>query len=132
MSRVTWHKNKEPLRVNNFDKYSTSNVTKDEHHESNVLVVKNVERNDLGDYECEVQNAIGKGHVKIHLGLEPEPPKFDRMETAGDTITTHWVIRSLQPLNEVMLNYQKSGDRTWLSEKPIHSEKSKEHSGIWR
>lgn len=132
MSKVTWLKNKEVLRLMNLDKYSTANETKDDHHESSVLVIKNVERNDLGDYECEVQNSIGKGHVKIHLGYEPEPPKFEKLETVGDTITTHWVIRSLQPLNEVMLNYQKSGDRNWLSEKPVHSEKAKEHSGVWR
>ncbi|XP_037048344.1 lachesin-like isoform X2 [Bradysia coprophila] len=132
MSRVTWHKNKESLRLNNLDKYSTSNETKDEHHESNILVIKNVERSDLGEYECEVQNSIGKGHVRIHLGYEPEPPKFERFDIDGDTIITHWKIRSLQPLNEVMLNYQKNGDRNWLSEKPVHSEKSKEHSGIWR
>lgn len=132
MSKVTWHKDEQVLLLNNLDKFSTSNETKDEHHESNVLVIKNVDRQDLGDYECIVQNAIGKGHVRIHLGYEPEPPKFERLEIEGDTVTSHWVIRSLQQLNEVMLNYQKSGNKNWLSEKPIHSEKSKEHSGIWR
>ncbi|KAJ6645241.1 Titin [Pseudolycoriella hygida] len=132
ISKVVWTKNKELLHINNSDKYTTTNETKGEHHASNVLLIKNVEKGDLGDYECEVQNSIGKGHVKIHLVYIPEPPKFDRYDIVGDTITTHWTIKSLKPLNEVMLNYQKSGDRNWMSEKPVHSEKSKEHSGIWK
>lgn len=131
-SKVTWHKNDDLVHVNNVDKYTMTNETKDEHHSTSILLVKNVEQSDLGDYKCEVHNSIGKGHVKIHLGYEPEPPKFENVEVNGDTIITHWSIKSLQPLNEVMLNYQKSGDRNWLSEKPVHSEKSKEHSGLWK
>lgn len=132
MSKVTWHKDTKQLRLDNHIKYSTFNETKDEHHESNVLLINNVVADDLGKYECTVQNAIGKGHVQIQLTYEPEPPKFDRVEINGDTVTVHWLIRSLLPLNEVVLNYQKSGSTAWKSEKPVHSESNKDHTGIWK
>lgn len=88
----------------------------DKHEEKNssILIINNVDKNDLGEYECSVKNQIGSGNVKIQLTFVPEAPHLDNLEQNGETVTTHWVIRSYQPLEEVTLNYQQKGVNLFL------------------
>lgn len=81
----------------------------DDHKNTTILVINKVNKDDLGEYECSVRNSIGSESVKIQLTLMPEAPHLDNLEQNGDTVTTHWIIRSLQPLTEVTLNYQQKG-----------------------
>lgn len=73
------------------------------------MVVNNVKSKDLGVYECRVDNEIGTENVTIELTYVPEPPKLKEYEREGDSVITHWHIRSMQPLKEIMLNYQLKG-----------------------
>lgn len=130
--RITWRRGGEIIDADNNNRFVIVNDVKNGNHGKSTLVVKAVTKSDLGDYECDVQNSIGKGQTKMQLVLVPEPPRFVSDDINDDTVITHWIIRSHQPLTEVMMNYQQNGSKNWLTEKPIHHEKSKEHSGVWK
>lgn len=72
-------------------------------------MISNVVAADLGEYKCDIKNAIGKAHTIIHLNFLPEAPVFEKIVHSDDTVVTNWKIRSLQSLTEVMLNYKKNG-----------------------
>lgn len=118
-SKVIWRKDKKPLQIDSVrdhrSKYST--VFKDQpksNQNSSVLLINRVNEKDLGDYECIVQNNMGKENVTITLTYVPEPPHLHRTEKEGEEVITHWHIRSYQPLTEVMLNYQLKDVRIWV------------------
>lgn len=90
-------------------KYDVLSEYRNTTHNSSILVISNIVATDVGDYECEVKNTIGKAHTSIHVSFLPESPIFEKIEHEGETVTTNWRIRSLQSLTEVMLNYKKSG-----------------------
>lgn len=105
---VTWTKEGNTINVDNRDKYEL--IGKPEVGQAKTtLVVKGVSLKDLGDYRCEVHNKIGRGHSIVKLSLAPEIAQFIRADVNDNIVITHWVIHSMQPLVEVMLNYQKSG-----------------------
>lgn len=79
------------------------------------MVVNRINENDLGDYICVVQNNMGAENVSIELTYNPEPPHLHHIEQDDDTVITHWHIRSLQPLTEVMLNYRQKGVCAFIS-----------------
>lgn len=112
-SRVVWYKDQQALQIGTHEtrsKYSVIYGTqKSPNKNTSILVVNNVKSKDLGVYECRVNNDIGAEAVTIELTYVPEPPKLHSVERDGDTVITHWHIRSMQKLTEIMLNYQLKG-----------------------
>ncbi|XP_055315896.1 peroxidasin homolog [Sitodiplosis mosellana] len=135
-SHVVWYKNQQKLQIGTHEPRSKYSVIyrapKSPNKNTSILVVNNVKSTDLGVYECRVDNEIGAEKVTIELTYVPEPPKLHQVEREGDTVITHWHIRSMQKLQEIMLNYQLKGERDWLQEAVIDQEQSKEHTGIWK
>lgn len=111
---VTWRKDQKELQVGGpQDQYSKYSViykpTKTPSKNVSILMVNNVKPKDLGSYECQVENVIGAESVSIELTNAPEPPQLHHVENDDQFVITHWHIRSLQPLVEVMLNYRLKG-----------------------
>lgn len=90
------------------DKYSIRNTLHKEHNRT-TLVIKHVEASDLGEYLCHVENAIGSNEVRIQLSYRPETPQYEDSSIDGKQVTMHWLVRSLQPLSEAMLDYRLTG-----------------------
>lgn len=116
-SDVTWLKDDKPLKITSQvgSKYfgnpkdlSTNIVGK----HSSILMITNVNKNDLGEYMCKVQNTIGSQNINITLTYVPEPPVLQApVGRDGQDTITHWHIRSLLPLTEVMLKYRRKDVR---------------------
>lgn len=125
-SKVTWRKDKKELPIQHEPNSKYFVVYKQETPSKNtsILVINHVKPKDLGEYECQVANVIGSENVSIELTSAPEPPHLEKVEKEGDVVITHWHIRSLQPLTEVMLNYQQKG----VSQKAIASYYYQQHS----
>lgn len=114
-SNVTWFKDGAQLRISTtqpkLKHYEKTNVLADNKYNS-ILVVNNVDKNDLGQYMCQVQSGYGSQNVNITLTYVPEPPVLQApIERDGQNTITHWHIRSLQPLTEVMLKYRRKNVR---------------------
>lgn len=120
-SRVIWSKDQQQLSIGQLSHESRSKYSviyghpKAPNKNTSILVVSNVKSSDLGAYECKVENDIGAENVSFELTYVPEPPQLHNVENEGDVVITHWHIRSLQPLHEVMLNYQRKGVSVWLN-----------------
>lgn len=112
-NRVIWRKDQKELQVggpqNQSSKYSVVYKSKTPSKNVSILIVNNVKPNDLGSYECQVENAIGAESVSIELTNVPEPPQLQHVENDDQFVITHWHIRSLEPLVEVLLNYRLKG-----------------------
>lgn len=109
-SEVTWLKGDEKIYAgpqHEQTKYTLVNSSKSSHKNTSILVVNRVIERDLGSYLCIVKNGLGSENVTIELTNLPEPPHLHHMEQEGDSVITHWHIRSLQPLTEVVLNYRQ-------------------------
>lgn len=110
-SRVIWQKNGKLLpNLSGQDQTSKFSVVYGQPKGSksySSLFVRKVKPSDLGQYECQVANNMGAENVTIELTFYPEPPRLQKIETDGQYTITHWHIRSLQPLTEVMLNYRQ-------------------------
>lgn len=79
---------------------------------TSVLIVSNVQQDDLGEYDCKVENQIGSENVTIELTFEPEPPQLQDVKSQDDgSIITVWHVRSLQELTEVKIYYNQKGVR---------------------
>lgn len=115
-SRVIWRKDGKQLQISTGQeprsKYSAIYGQPKGSKNHAVLVVNKVQSTDLGQYECKVENKIGSELVKIELTFVPEPPHLQKIETDGKFTITHWHIRSMQPLTEVMLKYRQKDVRT--------------------
>lgn len=111
-TRVVWRKDQKALRIASphdiRSKYSVIYKPADNKNTS-ILVVSKIAATDLGEYECQVENIIGSEKVTIALTYLPEAPKLHNWEEEGKMVISHWRIRSLQPLKEVMLHYQQKG-----------------------
>jgi len=90
------------------DKYSIKDSVHNGHNRT-TLIVREVTDSDLGEYLCQVENAIGSNEVKVHVSYVPETPQFEDMSVEGNQVTLHWLVRSRQPLSEAMLDYQVTG-----------------------
>lgn len=118
MSRVSWRKDKIALPVekrsqdHNFSgKYFVVDNPKSDNSNKNtsILVINKVTKTDLGYYECNVKNEIGSENDTIELTFAPETPHLKEFSIDGDTLVTHWIIRSYQPLEEISLLYLENG-----------------------
>ncbi|XP_059607952.1 hemicentin-2-like isoform X2 [Phlebotomus argentipes] len=102
------------------------------HHNKTTLLVRKVQKSDLGMYQCQVENRLGRGASNVSLIYEPEPAHFDGYELqTAHLVLLNWTVRSVQPLSEVLLYYQKSSDKQWTSVKPVGQNEHKDHSGVW-
>lgn len=120
-SHVVWYKDQQKLQIGTHESRSKYSVIygpqKSPNKNTSILVVNNVKSKDLGVYECRVNNEIGAEAVTIELTYVPEPPKLHSVERDGDTVITHWHIRSMQKLTEIMLNYQLKGVSSFFNRK---------------
>ncbi|KAH8299683.1 hypothetical protein KR044_004548, partial [Drosophila immigrans] len=115
------------------DKYSIKNSLHKQHNRT-TLVVKDIDESDLGEYQCHVENSIGSNEVNVHLSYAPETPQFESSTVEGNKATMHWLVRSLKPLSEAVLDYKLSKSIRWTTVTMIktqHHHNSKE-SGIWK
>lgn len=103
------------------------------------LLIKNVQEADIGLYNCEVKNSMGKDVGEVNLVLVPEPGQLTKVETTNQETRLEWLVHSKMPLSEVTLSYQAVGSNKWSSEKPsiverhnVNGSGSSEHSGVWR
>lgn len=109
-SEVSWLDNKgQPVNEANSAKYKILRDVANTNVHKSTLVIYKVNQGDLGKYWCKVGNELGAENVNIELTYAPEPPKLNSTEQEGESVITHWHIRSLQPLTEVKLNYRKKG-----------------------
>lgn len=109
-STVKWlDRNEQPINQADSSKYQILQDTTEENVHKSTLVIHKVNKNDLGKYLCKVGNELGAKDVNIELTYAPEPPQLNATEQDGESVITHWHIRSLQPLTEVKLEYRKKG-----------------------
>ncbi|XP_032591524.1 protein amalgam isoform X1 [Drosophila grimshawi] len=113
------------------DKYSIRNSLHKEQNRT-TLLIKHVEESDLGEYLCQVENTIGASDVRIQLSYHPETPQFENITIDGNKVTMHWLVRSLQPLSEAMLDYKLTGSYTWSTVSVIRTHRHDRDSGIWK
>ena len=128
IATTSWYRNDDELSYS--EKYTIRNIITEEGHNRTVLTVKDVRSSDLDEYICHVevyilgdggkgrlsqnfafylQNTIGNKENKVHLIYEPENPQFESMEIFGNRVILHWLVRSIQPLSEAILDYKLMG-----------------------
>ncbi|XP_070141229.1 hemicentin-1 isoform X4 [Drosophila kikkawai] len=77
--QVDWYRNDELLNVNDTDHYQGGNS------ENVALVIKSTDKDDIGNYSCQLSNTIGKGisEEKINLDVQFVPSVEVQMIPAG-------------------------------------------------
>ncbi|XP_067628244.1 neurotrimin [Eurosta solidaginis] len=96
-----------------------------------ILTILDVNANDLGEYSCWVKNNIGSGEANVHVIYEPEHPQLEGIEINGKKVTLQWLVRSVQPLSEAVLDYKLAGSYTWSKVSVVHTHRHPE-SHIWK
>ncbi|KAH8334990.1 hypothetical protein KR067_000321, partial [Drosophila pandora] len=64
LTNVVWYRNNEVVNVNNTDRYQGGNS------ENVALVIKSTEKDDTGNYSCQLSNSIGKGTSEQEINLD--------------------------------------------------------------
>ncbi|XP_065719143.2 protein amalgam [Drosophila suzukii] len=113
------------------DKYSIKDSVHNGHNRT-TLIVREVTDSDLGEYLCQVENAIGSNEVKVHVSYVPETPQFEDMSVEGNQVTLHWLVRSRQPLSEAMLDYQVTGSLHWSTVSVLQTHRHNSTENIWK
>uniref|UniRef100_A0A6P4E4D2 Uncharacterized protein LOC108040062 isoform X8 n=1 Tax=Drosophila rhopaloa TaxID=1041015 RepID=A0A6P4E4D2_DRORH len=69
LTQVEWYRNDDLVNVNDTDRYTGGNS------ENVALVIKSTEKEDIGNYSCQLSNNIGKGisDQKINLDVQYVP-----------------------------------------------------------
>ncbi|KAL9918307.1 neurotrimin isoform 1-T8 [Glossina fuscipes fuscipes] len=122
-----WLKNGHSLSYS--EKYMIS-YAKDKHFNRTTLIVNDVAEDDLGEYVCQAENALGTSELKTHLMLEPEKGQFEDIKILGNKVILNWIVRSLLPLSEAVLDYKLKGSYTWSTTTVLHTQRH--DSGIWK
>ncbi|KAH8401514.1 hypothetical protein KR009_006013, partial [Drosophila setifemur] len=129
IARSFFVKDRQTLQLS--EKYSLKDSTHNGHNRT-TLIVRDVDENDLGEYLCHVENVIGYNEVKVHVSYNPETPQFEDMKVEGTKVTMHWLVRSLQPLSEAMLDYKLSGSYTWSTVSMLETHRHNQTGGVWK
>ncbi|XP_061390258.1 neural cell adhesion molecule 1, partial [Musca vetustissima] len=122
-----WLKNNQYLSLS--EKYMMTYAA-EQHFNRSTLTVRDVTTDDLGEYKCQAENSIGSSELKVHLMLEPERGQFESVEIKGNVVTLYWLVRSLQPLSEAVLDYKMTGAYTWSTTSVLHTHRHED--GIWK
>ncbi|XP_054739858.1 protein amalgam [Anastrepha obliqua] len=125
---VSWLRNDKTL--NDSYKYAFNEVTHKGRKRS-ILTVMDVSAKDLGEYTCRVQNTIGQDETNVHIIYEPEHPQLEDMGISGRKAIIRWLVRSIQPLSEAILDYKMAGSYTWSKVSVVHTHRHAE-SNIWK
>ncbi|XP_017110506.1 protein turtle homolog A [Drosophila elegans] len=113
------------------EKYSIKDSVHHDHNRT-TLIVREVTDSDLGEYKCEVRNAIGSNEVKVHVSYDPEIPQFEDETIDGNKVTQHWLVRSRQALSEAMLDYQLFGSERWNTVAMLQTRRHNNTGHIWK
>uniref|UniRef100_A0A1I8M6V2 Ig-like domain-containing protein n=1 Tax=Musca domestica TaxID=7370 RepID=A0A1I8M6V2_MUSDO len=127
IATTRWLKNNQYLSLS--EKYMMSYAA-EQHFNRSTLTVRDVAVEDLGEYKCQAENTIGSSEMKVHLMLEPERGQFESVEINGNVVTLYWLVRSLQPLSEAVLDYKMTGAYTWSTTTVLHTHRHE--AGIWK
>ncbi|KAM7342362.1 neural cell adhesion molecule 1 isoform 2-T3 [Cochliomyia hominivorax] len=124
---ASWFKNNKPIKYS--EKHMITYET-EKHFNRSTLIVNDITIEDLGEYICRAENSLGSNELRTHLMLEPEKGQLENVIIDGRKVTLHWLVRSLQPLSEAVLDYKMSGSVTWSSTTVIHTKRHE--NGIWK
>lgn len=80
-----------------------------------TLHIRNVNKDDLGRYECHAENSFGKSEVAVTLIYEPEVAILNLCKLTDDlhTVQCNWTVHSAQPLSEALMFFKQNGERKW-------------------
>uniref|UniRef100_A0A336MF68 CSON015086 protein n=1 Tax=Culicoides sonorensis TaxID=179676 RepID=A0A336MF68_CULSO len=131
---VHWYKNEGSAkheRIHESDKYKIRNHY-DQHGgvSTTTLEIRRIDQQDLNEYTCEVQNAVGKARSKIFLALTPSTVQLLSHSYKGGVLHTKWETHSHQPLTE--LNVMTRGsDGKWDSHNIPVTDAHKPRNNVW-
>lgn len=120
---VKWFKG--GSQIHNNENYEISSDVKG-HSDRTILTIKNVDKDDLITYECEVeaswlilqtnpsefvnnfffQNDLGLKRQNVTLGFAPAPADFSGYKYINNIVYTDWIIKSHQQLTELQILYR--------------------------
>ena len=147
IATISWIKNNEPIKYS--EKFMITYAIEN-HFNRSTLTVKDIAMEDLGEYLCRAENSIGYNEIRTHLMLEPEKGQLESVNIEGKKVKLYWIVRSLQPLSEAVLDYKMAGvsetvlilkrkifsklikfqSYTWSSTTVIHTQRHE--NGIWK
>ncbi|CAD7012373.1 unnamed protein product [Ceratitis capitata] len=126
--QAQWLRNRKSLNAS--QKYTLDEVAHKGRTRS-ILTVMDVRSKDLGEYTCRVQNTIGSDEVNVRIIYEPEHPQLEDFEVSGSKAVIHWLVRSIQPLSEAVLDYKLAGSYTWSKVSVVHTHRHAD-THIWK
>lgn len=113
--RVHWTRAGSKLHEN--DKYKIHMHPHEKHHHNmTTLRIKDVNKDDLGQYECHAENGYGKQKAAVTLIYEPEKAILNECKLTDDNLHTaicNWTVHSAQPVSEAILFFKQTGERKW-------------------
>lgn len=114
-ARIYWTKNGQKLHDTDKYKIHIHPHTK-HHHNITTLRIRNVNKNDLGRYDCHAENDLGKHDVNVTLIYEPEVAIMNECRVIDEvyTVRCNWTVHSIQSVSEGSMFYKAQGDRKWL------------------
>lgn len=146
IATISWLKHNELIKYS--EKYMIT-YAMEKHYNRSTLTVKDIALEDLGEYICQAENSLGSNKLRTHLMLEPEKGQLESVTIEGKNVKLFWIVRSLQPLSEAVLDYKMSGvseaiqivertilklnlfqSYTWSSTTVIHTQRHE--NGIWK
>uniref|UniRef100_A0A1I8QAP3 Ig-like domain-containing protein n=1 Tax=Stomoxys calcitrans TaxID=35570 RepID=A0A1I8QAP3_STOCA len=121
------------MKNNNIVGYSEKHMlglSADKLFNRSTLTIYDVTFDDLGEYTCLAENTIGSSELKVQLILEPEKGQFEDIKIDGNVVTIYWLVRSLQPLSEAIIDYKMNRSVTWSTAAMLHTHRHE--GGIWK